>query len=135
MELYELHVSQNRAGAPGQRRTLPETAQWVGAVSKQSADPTSRNHDLVGRQGDRTGRTSREQPVDRVVFDNKAPGLEAFENFDRPGQASGSDERAHDFAPGSVPARMDDPRTAVRRLEPQHITATARAIEASADTR
>ena len=132
MVLYELHVGQNSAGTPGQRQTLPETAQWVGAVSKQSADPTSRNHDLVGRQGDRTGRTSREQPVDRVVFDNKAPGLEAFENFDRPGQASGSDERAHDFAPGSVPASMDDPRAAVRRLQSQRVPAIGHLIEASA---
>ena len=34
VELYELHVSQNGAGAGGQRQTLPKTAHRIGAVGK-----------------------------------------------------------------------------------------------------
>ena len=70
-----------------------------------------------------------EHAAHRVVLDDEAPRLEAFEDVDRGRRARRRDEGAHDFAPGAVAAGMGDPPPRVRGLQAEREAAVSRPVE------
>ena len=91
VELHELHVGERGAGPRGQRHALAEAAERIGALFEEAADPAGRNHDPAGRQQRRPSRSDGEDAANRVVVDDEAARLEAFEDLDRGRRPRGRD--------------------------------------------
>ncbi len=120
MELDEFEIGKLRAGARREREALAEGARRIGAMLKEAADAARRDDDAACRQKQRMAlRPLGENAAHRAIFDKKAARGNILDHGDRRRRAHRFGERADDFAPRRVAARMNDALAAMRGLKPE----------------
>lgn len=132
MELDEFEIDKLGAGARGNRQTLAEAAERIGAIAEKAAYATCSQHDAAGRQDNVARRAGCQYTGDRAVFDQQAPCLAMFEHRYRRRPPDRDSQRAHQFATGRVACRMNDAAAAMCGLEPEAQFAVLRTVEGNA---
>ena len=120
VELHELGVGDDGAGAGGERERLAARVGGIGGDGVEAADAARREHHGGGRQEvpDPVAALRRADEADAahaLVLDDQVLGLVVLEHADRRGGADRGDERLHDGGAGAVARDADD---AVARVPP-----------------
>ncbi len=141
MELHELQVAQDRAGAVGQRHPVAGRDGRVGGLREHLPEAATGEHD--GAAADRAHPVvlalahdvQRHAGDTAVVGEEQVDGEGVLDHLDLGGPSHGRDQRALDLGPGGVAAGMGDAVAVVSSLAGQAELAVGVEVEVGARAR
>ena len=137
MELDELGIADDRAGARRHGDRFTARVRRVGRHGIKRADAAGREHDRAGREefigAVAEGRGAHQTHAGNAAIDRyELIGLVAFEHADRWGRAHSCNQRPHDLGARAIAGDMHDTAPGVRRLAAEQEPAVGVAVERNA---
>ena len=137
MELHELRIGDDRAGARRHAEAFAARLQGIGRDGVERAEAAGGEDDGGGAEQHQprvlADACAREQAGDAAILKREFDGVEAFEQRDRRRRERAFGQRARNLGTGAVAGDVDDAVGAVRRFAPKRECAIGLSVEWNAE--